>query len=485
MSVQEVTPARHRTAIRRADLSRPVRLAVQDGILDHSRTFFDYGCGHGEDVRRLRRNGFESWGWDPAHAPLEKQRHADVVNLGYVVNVIEDPRERAETLLEAWAYAERVLVVAARLGSELRANYDAYSDGVVTNRGTFQKFYEQSELRDWLEAIVGEQGVAAAPGIFYLFRDPKDRESFAASRYRTRLAFARVRRSDELYEAHKELLEPLVGFLNERGRLPDRAELEVVPEIERELGSLKRAFGIIRRVTETADWTRVREERRRELLIYLALVNFGGRPRLGELPMDLRLDIRALFGNYRRACDDADALLFSAGNPEVVAHAALESPVGKLTTSALYLHVSALGELPPVLRVYEGCARAYVGRVEEANIVKLHRDEPRVSYLCYPDFEKDPHPALSHSLVAHLQTFRISERDYSARENPPILHRKETFLPSEHLSRDKFARLTAQEERYGLYESSVSIGTRAGWETVLAEHRVRLVGHRLVRLKTN
>ena len=45
--------------------------------------------------------------------PQGQKRPADVVNLGYVINVIEDPVERAETLRNAWALCRRVMVVSA------------------------------------------------------------------------------------------------------------------------------------------------------------------------------------------------------------------------------------------------------------------------------------------------------------------------------------------------------------------------------------
>jgi hypothetical protein len=47
-----------------------------------------------------------------------------------------------------------------------------------------------------------------------------------------------------------------------------------------------------------------------------------------------------------------------------------------------------------MLRIYEGCARALVGDIDEANLIKLHRFSGKVSYISYPDFEKKPHPAL-------------------------------------------------------------------------------------------
>src|SRR5690349_19552590 len=110
-----------RTAITRAHLSKPVSLAISDGILTSASSLFDYGCGRGGDVTRLRALGYEADGWDPGHQPDAHIRTADVVNLGYVVNVIEDPAERAHALRSAWSLAKSVLVVAARPDWEARA----------------------------------------------------------------------------------------------------------------------------------------------------------------------------------------------------------------------------------------------------------------------------------------------------------------------------------------------------------------------------
>jgi DNA phosphorothioation-associated putative methyltransferase len=78
------------------------------------------------------------------------------------------------------------------------------------------------------------------------------------------------------------------------------------------------------------------------------------------------------------------------------------SPIGKKTPDALYVHLSAIDQLPASLRLLEGCARAYIGRVEGANLVKLSRLEPKIFYLTYPTFDDDPHPALAQSFSVHL-----------------------------------------------------------------------------------
>jgi DNA phosphorothioation-associated putative methyltransferase len=403
--------ARHRTAIQRHTFSRPVRQALEAGLITRGTNVFDYGCGHGDDIRHLRRRGIRCAGWDPVHRPRGQRRPADVVNLGYVVNVIEDTGERATILREAWGLTRKLLIVSARLTVDARAGQQSYEDGYLTQRGTFQKYYQQHELREWLDETLGVASVPAGPGIFYIFRDAELRQSFMAARYRRRAQAPRLRHSDVVFEQHSALFEPLMAFLTARGRLPDESELEEAPQIRQVLGSLRRSFMIIRRVTGAEQWERIREERAQDLLVYLALSRFDGRPRFSNLPHDLQLDVRAFFSTYRRACDRADELLFSAGNLQTIDEACRAAPVGKRTPSAFYVHISALPSLPPVLRVYEGCARGYIGTVEGANIIKLHRHKPQVSYLSYPDFERDPHPALAASLIVPLQTFRIQYRD--------------------------------------------------------------------------
>jgi DNA phosphorothioation-associated putative methyltransferase len=173
-----------------------------------------------------------------------------------------------------------------------------------------------------------------------------------------------------------------------------------------------------------------------------------------------------------------------AGKMNEVDAACRQSKIGKQTPTALYVHRSALEELHPLIRVYEGCARVLVGEVEGANILKLRRDEPRVTYLSYPQFDKDPHPALVSSVHVNLRTLDVEHRSYEDSDNPPILHRKEEFVTADYPLRGKFERLTKQEERRGLYEDTEAIGTRRSWLGVLLSRGLVLHGHSVVRHRT-
>src|SRR5262249_56414018 len=119
------------------------------------------------------------------------------------------------------------------------------------------------------------------------------------------------------------------------------------------------------------------------------------------------------------------------------------SAVGKLLPDDLYVHRAALDGLEPLLRIYEGCGRAYLGEVEGANLIKIHRRTGKLSYLVYPDFDTDPHPALVRCVKLSLRTRQIECYDYAQSSNPPVLHRKESFLHPAHALHPPFAPLTA------------------------------------------
>lgn len=423
------TAGAHKTAIRRVALSRPVALALDDGLVSTDTTFFDYGCGRGGDLLRLHNLGVSVAGWDPAFFPEEERTPADIVNLGYVVNVIEDPAERAVVLGAAWELARKMLIVAARLDWDSAGLASGcQGDGVVTGRQTFQKFYTQEELRDWIASILGRRPVAAAPGVFYVFRNAADEQTFAATRVARRRGVPTVQLGKEAFERHQELLQPLMAFVSERGRFPANTELPNVQRIKEVFGSIPRAFVVVRAVTGSEQWEKIRRERHEDTLVYLAQAAFGTRPRFGQLPEPLRQDVRAFFGTYKKGCAQADRLLFSAGNQETVNRECANATVGKLLPDALYVHHTALDHLSPLLRVYEECGRQLVGTVEGVTLIKLARQKAQVSYLVYEDFDRVPHPALQEAFIANLRRLAIHHRDHRMSPNPPILHRKELFV---------------------------------------------------------
>jgi DNA phosphorothioation-associated putative methyltransferase len=473
---------RHKTAIRRGDFSRPVKCLLRDGLLGKDVSFFDYGCGRGEDIELLAVEGIACDGWDPAYRPDSPRQQADVVNLGYVINVIEDPAERAATLRAAWGLCRYLLVVSAQVLLAGRGKEPVeFGDGLLTTRGTFQKLYEQSELKAYLEAQLETEAIPASLGTFYLFKDEGRRQQFLANRFRRREILPRRRIAELRLEETRQVLEPLMEMMAALGRLPDPVEFPAAGAVIERFGSLKRAFAAVVRITDPGIWEAIAQRRREDLLVYLALARFRKRPAFSLLPLTLQRDMKAFFGSYTKACAEADALLFKAGDAAAIDDACKRSTVGKLLPDDLYIHRSALDALEPLLRIYEGCGRAYLGEVDGANIIKIHRRSGKLSYLVYPSFDDDPHPALLRCVKLSLRTRQIECYDYAESANPPILHRKEAFLRPDDPLHAKFARLTAQEEKHGLLEDPSGIGTRQGWARRLSERGFALKGHRLVR----
>jgi DNA phosphorothioation-associated putative methyltransferase len=469
--------ARHKTAIRRLKHSRPVALAMAHGLIGAGASFFDYGCGRGEDFRLLRRAGIEAAGWDPHFRPDQSLQAADVVNLGYVLNVIEDPAERLETLRAAFELARKVLVVAVRVDRALDAA-EELSDGYLTSRGAFQKLYTQAEFRDYLGESLGCRPHMASLGVAYVFRGEQ-----AEAQYLANLSIRRPPspRTDLIEQFRKDALaKRFLGLAQRLGRPP-------LPQEFRSFGRLVERFGTPARVERLAarlldpDALAVAQRQRREdLTTYLAMLRLQGLkpPPFRALPSEAQADVRMLWPSYAAALEESERFLFQLGKPEIVRAACHAAPVGKKLPQDLYVHRSCEEQLAPLLRLLLFAARQVVGEVEY-DLVKIALDGRKVSFLAYEDFDGAPHPALRSSVKVDLPRAGYGIRDYTQSENPPVLHRKETFVDPLHPLYAAFCALSEAEEARGLL-GRPDIGFRKGWEGLLAEHGLRLDGHRLV-----
>lgn len=486
-----VDPRSGATAMRRLELSRPLRVAAEQAVFVPGDRIFDYGSGHGSDVQFLRQLGYEAAGWDPVHNPEAAIQPADVVHLGYVLNVIEEPSARAATLHNAWSLTHRALIVAVRSTHELAsiARPTGHGDGVRTGAETFQKLFGQLEAREYLTGQLSREAVPITVGTFLIFRDAEQHEAWLERRRQARRPLPRRRRApqprktvrDRAYDEYRQLLEPLEAFVGLHGRLPAPDELPSPEGLLEVFGSVPKAFQVIKHVADEPWWDAAAEDRKQELMIRFALARLRRRPKFRELPEVVRRDVKSLWGSYKAACGEADALLFSIADEGRLRDSARSALVGKSTPDAIYIHVDYLDQWPAPLRVLVGAASTLSGEVEGANLVKVHLDKARVSWLIYPDFETDPHPALAESWSVDLRELDVRPVDYRMRENPPVLHRKELFVGQDHPLYETFRRLTEQEIRHGLLEQAATIGTRDGWEERLRQSGWQLRGHRLVR----
>lgn len=226
---------RHRTALLRRRFSGPVQLLLDDGLLTTQTSFFDYGCGYGEDVKFLKKMQFDAAGWDPHYAPDKPKKKAQIVNLGFILNVIENPQERTETLKTAFDFAENLLVVAVmiRASGPLVASESSFGDGVLTSWNTFQKYFSPREFREYVESTLGVEARLVSPGIAYVFKNAELQQQFLQNRF----ANSKTGIADSLrQQLVQETISRWVSLYHELGRAPDKTEFA-------ELGTIKRIFG--------------------------------------------------------------------------------------------------------------------------------------------------------------------------------------------------------------------------------------------------
>lgn len=463
---------RHKTALTRYTLSKPVKSLVEFDQIAPGSTFFDYGCGLGDDVRGLLELGYDATGWDPVHARDVSKRAADTVNLGYVLNVIEDPAERLEALVDAWQLANRLLVVAALVGEPTQVAPESFQDGILTRRQTFQKYFTQQELQRFIEDALDMPAVAAALGVFYVFRDPSEHQLFVQLRSRRTIDWStltirtpsipatrvngtsrtpRPRRPDR-FEEHGELIDSFWTSLLTLGRLPVAGEYERLVEIDSLFGSPKRALRYLlgrgrREAFETAQ-----AARKNDLLVYLASANLRNHIPLGRLPSGIREDISTFFGTYKTALQEGLLLLKSAADPNTIVLACDDTTLGWQDERSLYIHPSLVDRLPVVLRSYILCAELLFGDIGQADLIKLHKYSGKVTFLAYEDFDLLPLPALVTRTKVNLRNGTVDT--YNHRDQGQVLYFKERYLDPDHPGRGDMLTVSDTMREVGVSEAS-------------------------------
>lgn len=502
---------RHLTALSRQNLSAPVAAMLRMGLLNGEATFFDYGCGKGDDVAALGAAGITASGWDPHYAPNEQLRRSDYVNIGFVINVIEDPSERREALTKAFELADVALCVSAMLAHEDSVQGRPYADGVLTKWNTFQKYFSQTELRAYIESTLGTQAVALAPGIFLAFKDVAAEQRFYLSRSRSQL---RVRQASilipkpskpprlprepkirptreprpprlEPWELCPEAFHALCTRWEGLGRDPGPEELGPQPKLKAAFGSMQKALRAAWGRLDRARFDAARVQRAEDTLVYLALQRFRRRAPYRQLDLSLQRDVRAFFGDYASALSAADRLLVEAGSPNVITEAACrasERGLGWLVEGkALQLHASLVNRLPAVLRIYVGCAGILYGDIEMADLVKIHLASGKVTMIRCDNFEL-PIPRVIERVKINLRTQDVLMFSYGGETGcePPLLYLKSRFMSEEmpqYVEQTEFdARLETVVE-----VDELSRGPSAkGLEATLRQAWLRIAGFSLV-----
>ena len=463
------TVDRHKTALTRFDLSKPIKTLFEHGLLKPGVSLFDFGCGPGSDIAGLTSMGHEVDGWDPVYRPDVSKKAADIVNLGYVLNVIEDPAERVATLIEAWALSRRLLVASAIM-REPGKTAVAFGDGVLTNRNTFQKYFDQHELHAYIEDALETTAIPVALGIFYIFRDPAELQTFLVSRTRRTVSWeslglrptigeSALAKRPGVFEQNRDLLDDFWNSVVQLGRLPLLDEYARSAELQEKVGSLKRSLRLLFAQGREGAFKRAVAIRKADTLVYLASSNLRRRVPFKHVSPPLRADIKSFFGDYKRGLEMGLELLFASGDTGELEVACEETKLGWQDEQALYVHINLLNELPPVLRAYVACAESLYGDASQADLVKLHKSSGKVTFLLYDDFMGKPLPQLRLRVKVNLRTRWTQIYDHSG--DSQLLCWKERFLHPQHPDRGRMEETSAILRQLGVVSSGFIGPTKA------------------------
>lgn len=437
---------RHKTAITRAALSAPMYLLFTSGLIRHDRTVLDYGCGQGDDIRTLQSDGYSVEGWDPHYQPDPSTlKKSQITNLGFVLNVIEDPEERAEALKRAFSLTEVCLAVSVMLyGKADLSGARPYRDGYLTSRKTFQKYYTQAELRDFISSVLNVESLAVGQGIFLVFRDELEEQryllrrqiGFKARAYRTvpkpsAPQLGSTKRSSE--KLSKIAIRDLATEIRAIGRQPDISELpkSLVTKLSHSKQGLQYAASQAIADIGHEELEEIVATRTEDLSLHFAMHAFSQRKSYRSFPPELRRDIRAFFGSHKRAQESGQALLYSIGNQDLLledAATAAASGIGHLEHGKFQFPAHRLQDLSVRLRGYVALAERLSGDLSETNLLRIHIYSRKLTALTYADFEKSFLPRLTTRVKVEFDAFDVSVIDHSANNDVRLLYLKSRYM---------------------------------------------------------
>jgi DNA phosphorothioation-associated putative methyltransferase len=444
--------SRHLTALSRHFLSAPVQALLRHNLLTPDRTFFDYGCGKGDDLTGICSLGIQGSGWDPHFRPEGVRTTAEVVNIGFVINVIENLAERIEALLGAYELTKRVMAVSAMLWSTGVPRGQPFGDGYLTSRNTFQKYYTQGELQTFIEGVLDEQAIPIGPGVFFVFRDRYLEQQFLSARQSDpsrapRLLAARaalprairaarpIRTTPEEDPVRRAEADAIWQHALQLGRLPEEVEYAGLPRAVQLFGSWPRALRAASRIADQEAMQKAASARSDEIRAFFAIQAFERRRALRDLEPRLRRDIKTFFGSLAIAEAEGRRMLHHCADIKAIKSAcdrAASSGLGWLDAEhSLQLHASLVSRLDPVLRVYVACATALYGDVLSADLVKIHSRSGKVTLMKFDDFVANPLPRMLQRVKVNLRDQDLEIFEYGREYPAPFLYFKSRYINEE------------------------------------------------------
>jgi len=433
---------RHRTAISRNSLSLPAKILFTGGIANETDSYLDYGCGRGDDIKFLRELGISASGWDPHFAPNHDLLvESDVVNLGFVLNVIENSEERVKVLRNAFQLTKKCLCVAVMLHSQNSAtNALPYKDGHITSINTFQKFYDQQELENLLTKVLNTPLIAGAPGVFLAFKDEACEQDFLLKRqlgiiqiYEPRNLVAKINERKEATKLAFNVVNNLARHTLAFARKPSLAELPRYfrEQLDKSGLSYQKAFNGATKLISEEDLSTAVARKKEHLELFFAMYLLSGRPKYRDLSPSLQKDVKLHFGSVKTIEENAKKLLFSLGNEDLIFTAAREAEknnLGRLEETKFIFLTKNLQDLPVRLRGIINISERLSGKIEDANLIRIHIDTKKVTYLCVDGIETNALPKISKRTIVDLRQQSVRNFEHLSPGDEKVLYQSSKFM---------------------------------------------------------
>lgn len=440
-SSSEIHVFRHRTALKRKKLSSCMGALIDSSLVNKQSQIFDYGCGKGDDVAILKFSEFENVsGWDPHFA---KDNHiptvSEFVNLSFVLNVIENIDERNETLKNAFEITSKALVFSVMLTHQNTLQYARpYLDGFISSINTFQKFYTPAEIEELVETVLGEKSIKMGAGIYIVFKDKELEQEYLFKKQLGLLSEIKSPPKEEVVERYSvELVDRFVAAILQFGRIPKFAELptDLIRSIQKTKVSINRLARLALSQVSVSELSQLQDHLSSEILIFLAVNRFDGRVKYGDLPARMQNDVKAHFGSIKSASEEAEKLLFSLSDIDLLSKAAIESEQagkGYLVDEKFRFHSEQADDLPVPLKLFLKIGERLHRSIQEDEVIQLHLESKKVSFLRVDDFAYSPLPRIHSREIINFLNLDVANVLHAEQKQVRILYNKSHLMSKKH-----------------------------------------------------
>ncbi|WP_187759645.1 DNA phosphorothioation-associated putative methyltransferase [Thiospirochaeta perfilievii] len=192
------------------------------------------------------------------------------------------------------------------------------------------------------------------------------------------------------------------------------------------------------------------EKEKSDLLVYLALARFRSENVVSNLPEQIQDNIKLYLGNFLKAVSLSKKLLFSTGEKSNIIQLCKDAPTGINDDESFYIHSSAVPNLDPTLRVFIGMAGIFYGDINNADIIKIHKNSIKISFYNYDDFNNKLLPELHTRIKIDLAKQQMNFYNHRSQKNQQLLYFKEQYVLESHPAYQKWKTFSETLKEKGL-----------------------------------